>query len=289
MGLETIKRLVGDAITKENLSFVDSYIYKWFGIFIPIGGNCGYAITPSHTHPSYMFVVSYDDQSTIYVADKRFESYPQSMFCLSPNIPHHEMQNYIPPKYCALFIDEIRFQKALQLYTNEPFSFDTKTINIQNSHIDTYIKKFINESHNTHPSRSIILENTASLLTHEIIRTILGFGANNTQTIQNQKLNIVIQHINSNYEKELSLDDLATLSTLSKSHFLKLFSASLDMTPMAYLTHIRLQNAKKMLLSHKLTITDISRQCGFNSPSYFSKIFKNSYNETPKEFQQRNK
>jgi len=174
----------------------------------------------------------------------------------------------------------------LQLYTNEPFSFDTKTINIQNSHIDTYIKKFINESHNTHPSRSIILENTASLLTHEIIRTILGFGANNTQTIQNQKLNIVIQHINSNYEKELSLDDLATLS---KSHFLKLFSASLDMTPMAYLTHIRLQNAKKMLLSHKLTITDISRQCGFNSPSYFSKIFKNSYNETPKEFQQRNK
>jgi hypothetical protein len=46
MSLETIKRLVGDGITKENLSFVDSYIYKWFGIFIPIGGNCGYAITP---------------------------------------------------------------------------------------------------------------------------------------------------------------------------------------------------------------------------------------------------
>lgn len=289
MNLKSIKNLVGESITKENLTFVDSFVYKWLGVFIPIGGNCGYAITSSHTHPSYMFVVSYDDQSSIFVGDKKFQSSPDSIFCLSPNIPHHEIQDYIPPKYCAIFIDAIRFQKILNIYLDEIPNFDTKIINIKDSKIEYYLKIFINESYNPHHSKSSVLENIALLLTHEIIRTIFGMTIDSDTITKNPKINEVLQYINANYDKEITLDDLSRIATISKSHLLKLFGASMQMSPIAYLTKVRLQNSKKMLLSGKLRITTIARQCGFTSPSYFTKIFKNAYQETPKEFQQRDK
>ncbi|MBU0632544.1 hypothetical protein KKA17_07855 [bacterium] len=50
--LSIIKSLVGESVTEENLAFVDCFVHEWFAMFLPVGGNCGYAITPQHSHPS---------------------------------------------------------------------------------------------------------------------------------------------------------------------------------------------------------------------------------------------
>ncbi len=284
---ETIKNLVGVSITEENLTFVDCFVHNWLAMFMPIGGNCGYAITPSHTHPSYMFVIAYDNQSVVYVENEKFETYSGSLFCLSPDVAHHEVQDYLPPKYCALFIDKESFEKNFRFYTKDRPNLDAKIVDLENSKIDMLIKEFIFESQNTHPSKQIVLENLSTLLTHEIIRTLLSCNQQNTDMSDNQKINESIKFINANYEKEISLDNLAHNVLLSKSHFIKLFTRTMQTTPMEYLKQIRVQNAKKMLLSNRLSITTISQQCGFNSPSYFTKTFKKVYNETPKEFMQR--
>jgi len=63
----------------------------------------------------------------------------------------------------------------------------------------------------------------------------------------------------------------------------------MKVSPMVYLKTIRLQNAKKMLSAKELSITQVARQCGFNSVSYFTKLFKEYFNETPKEFMRRMK
>jgi AraC-like DNA-binding protein len=56
---------------------------------------------------------------------------------------------------------------------------------------------------------------------------------------------------------------------------------------MEYLKSIRLQNAKKMLRSNELNITQVAQLCGFNSSSYFTKSFREVFGETPKEFRKR--
>jgi len=287
--LEIIRSLVGENITTDNLAFVDSFVHDWFAMFIPIGGNCGYAVTPLHTHPSFMFVIAYDDESTVYVAEQKFQTSPYGMFCLSPNIPHHEIQNYLPPKYCAIFIEEQIFIKNLKLYSNDIDAINMQTVDINNTKIERYIKEFIAESHNNHSSSKVILENISTLLTHEIIRAILKCGITQTQFSSHQKIDGAIQYINANYDKNISLDDLANIVSLSKSHLIKLFTINMRVTPIEYLKQIRVENGKKMLLANKLSITQISRQCGFTSPSYFTKTFKLVYNETPKEFIKRAK
>ncbi len=286
---ECIQALVGESVTQENLAFVDCFVHEWFGMFLPVGGNCGYAISPSHKHPSFMFVVAYDNQSVVYVEDEKFETAPDTFMCLSPEVEHHEVQNYLPPKYCAICVDKEKFEKSFKLYTDEVADFKGLVVGTQNSKLDSLIKEFILESQNTHASRDIILENLSSLLTHELIRTILNCNAQNSHVTENQKINEAVKFINANYEKEISLEDIALCAELSKSHFTKCFTQTMKTTPMEYVKHIRLQNAKKMLLSHKLSVTTISQQCGFNSPSYFSKTFKETYNETPKEFARRGK
>jgi len=50
--LNNIHALVG-AVENDDLIYVDGYLTKNLGIFLPVGGACGYAVTPEHTHPSY--------------------------------------------------------------------------------------------------------------------------------------------------------------------------------------------------------------------------------------------
>lgn len=254
---------------------------------MPVGGNCGYAITPNHTHPSYMFVLSYDSESVVFVDKEKFESSPKSIFCLSPEIEHHEVQNYLPPKYCAIFIEKELFEDSLKFYTKEKLCINGLRVDMKSSRLDILAKEFISETYTTHPSKNVILKNLSQLITHELIRTILECEQNSSDMSENQTINEVIKYINVNYEQNITIDDLAKLSKLSKSYFTKIFSDEMRVSPIEYLTIIRLQNAKKLLHSKSLSITKISQQCGFNSPSYFTKLFKEAFSQTPKEFKQR--
>ena len=285
--IEVIKSLVGENITKEDLALVDSYVYEKLAIFMPVGGNCGYAVSPKHTHPAYMFVLAYDNQTVVYVDEKKYETSPNTIFCLSPDIEHHEVQNYLPPKYSAIFIDKELFERSMKLYKKENIFFNALVVD-SNDKIERLLKEFIIESLNSHTSTQIVLENIASLITHELIRVVLKENTNLVDASDNEFINKVIKYINTNYENEISVEELAQISKLSKSHFSKVFSENMNVSPMDYLKSIRIQNAKKMLLSNQLSMTKISTQCGFNSPSYFSKVFKETYGETPKEFSIRN-
>ncbi|WP_415397551.1 helix-turn-helix domain-containing protein [Sulfurimonas sp. CS5] len=284
---DKVRALVGETITKENLLFVDSFIYKALSIFMPIGGSCGYAVSPKHKHPSYMFVIAYDNETTVYVGDEKYETSPNTMFCLSPNIEHHEVQNYLPPKYCAIFIDKDLFENAFMLYSKELLLLNALVIDIKNSKLNMLIKEFIFESQNIHQSKDIILDKLSSLVIHEIVRNILKYDSRSYDITDNQMINEMVAFINTNYDKNITIDDFAALTKLSKSHLTKLFSNNMNVSPMKYLKLIRLQNAKKMLLSNTHTITKISQQCGFTSPAYFTKSFKEAFLETPKEFIQR--
>lgn len=285
--LEIIKRLVGDSITADNLSLVECFTSSLVSMFMPLGGHCGYAVSPKHNHPSYMFVLAYDNETTVYINDKKIETSPNTLFCLSPEIQHQEIQNYIPPKYCAIFIDKDFFEKNLKIYTEQMILFDGLVLDVKTPKLDSLIKDFIAESLNQHLSKETLLLNLSTLVTHEIIRTVVDYETNIVSDSDNIIINETIKFMNIHYDKEISVDDLATVAQLSKSHFSKLFSQSMKISPMEYLKTLRLQNGKKMLLSKQLSVTQISQQCGFNSPSYFTKLFKDMFDETPKEFMRR--
>jgi len=283
----TIRALVGDTLTPENLRFVDCFVHAWCGLFLPVGGNCGFAVTPEHTHPSYMFVIPYDAESTVHVEGRRIAARPGTLFCLSPGVPHHEVQDYLPPKYCAVCIEASRFERAYGLYADAAAEFRGDVVELRDSRLDALVRAFIVEAQNDHPSRETLLESLAQLLTHEIVRTVLGHPGAQTHLPQECKIDAAVRFVDAHYDEAITLREMARRAGLSESHFTKRFTRAVGMAPVAYLNRVRLENAKKMLGGGGLSVTEVARRSGFSSPSYFSKCFRARYNETPRSFMRR--
>lgn len=91
----------------------------------------------------------------------------------------------------------------------------------------------------------------------------------------------IIDFIQQNYYKNLTLNDLAEYALCSKYHFSRLFKKATGNTPMAYLRKIRLERALEQLTGTNRTIVDIATSCGFESLSGFYKAFEKQYNRPP--------
>lgn len=98
----------------------------------------------------------------------------------------------------------------------------------------------------------------------------------------------VKDYINKNYsDSSLSLGVIASFAGFSPNHFSTLFSSQTGSTFIEYLTHVRMENAKKMLQSN-LKIADIAYNVGYRDTRYFNFSFKKSVGCSPREYRERN-
>ncbi|MBI5341993.1 MAG: hypothetical protein HZB63_01465 [Deltaproteobacteria bacterium] len=105
-----IRELVGN-LSKEQLRNVDCFIGEDIGLFLPVGGACFYALTPRHSHPSYLFVLPFDDRTAIRIGGDEIAVKPEKLFALSPGIEHQEIPSENPPRYIAFFIKKDLFDE----------------------------------------------------------------------------------------------------------------------------------------------------------------------------------
>ncbi|MFU8852201.1 helix-turn-helix domain-containing protein [Micromonospora sp. SL1-18] len=90
--------------------------------------------------------------------------------------------------------------------------------------------------------------------------------------------------IRERYEEPLSLDDLARTATLSKFHFLRTFRDVTGVTPVRFLSAVRLQAAKSLLLSTSLDVADVSIQVGYGSLGTFTRRFTECVGISPTQY-----
>ncbi|CAA0111764.1 Arabinose operon regulatory protein [Halioglobus japonicus] len=80
------------------------------------------------------------------------------------------------------------------------------------------------------------------------------------------------------------LDEVATACNLSTSRFAHLFREQMGISPKCWSNNMRLQQARKLLLTDSDDINLIARQVGYDDPSQFSRYFKKSIGCSPREF-----
>ena len=97
-----------------------------------------------------------------------------------------------------------------------------------------------------------------------------------------KKLNEVIL---TNYSNpEFSMDDMADSLNMSRSNFYRKIKGVLDLSPNEYLRLERLKRAAQLLKEGKNRVNEICYMVGFNSPSYFAKVFQKQFGVLPKDF-----
>lgn len=101
---------------------------------------------------------------------------------------------------------------------------------------------------------------------------------------KSDRLKTVIEYININYDKAVTVDEMAGLAYMSASYFSKAFKENTSFSPYDYLLGVRLGKAKELLLKTKLSVSDIAYKTGFNSTSNFIYFFKKETGISPLKF-----
>jgi two-component system response regulator YesN len=93
------------------------------------------------------------------------------------------------------------------------------------------------------------------------------------------------QHINLHFaDQDISLHSVASIVHVSPNHFSTVFSQETGETFIEYLTRVRINKSKDLLLTTALRSADIAYEVGFGDPHYFSYIFKKHTGISPREF-----
>lgn len=99
-----------------------------------------------------------------------------------------------------------------------------------------------------------------------------------------ERLKSIINYIQENYHRHISIEVLSRSVNLSQSHFFYFFRSLTGETPVDYINCCRIRHAAKLLEDENKKIVDIAFDVGFDNLSYFNKVFKKYKKCTPSEF-----
>ncbi len=188
-----------------------------------------------------------------------------------------------PSTLCSSLEMENDFVSPILKNQNIPFIKLRKDVEWQNTVLKCIDEIFLSKNKKSAPliisglffkMSSCIYENNSMNLTKKpnadlvILKKIIGF-------------------VQQNYDKRISLNEIANAGNIGESKCCKLFKEYIGQTPIGYLTQYRLSKSIQLLKDTDMGITEIALSTGFNGNSYFSEIFKKNYGISPSAFKER--
>ncbi|MBR7133758.1 MAG: helix-turn-helix transcriptional regulator [Clostridia bacterium] len=98
----------------------------------------------------------------------------------------------------------------------------------------------------------------------------------------------LIDHIHINFSTKIDLDAFASQNNISTHRLNQIFRQQTGITPLKYKLQLQLNEAKWLLASSTLNITEIAEVVGFSDPFYFSNTFKKHFGMSPSQFKKNN-
>ncbi|MBP2133741.1 AraC-like DNA-binding protein [Methanomicrobium sp. W14] len=101
-----------------------------------------------------------------------------------------------------------------------------------------------------------------------------------------RRFDSVLQYISNHYAEKISVSDLAKNANITVYYFCRIFKQITGKTMTNYLNEFRLEKSTDFLKKNDLNITEIARQCGFDSVNYYSRLFHRYYHVSPTKFRE---
>jgi len=98
------------------------------------------------------------------------------------------------------------------------------------------------------------------------------------------RLNNVFQHVSDNFQRKITLSEIASVANLSAKAFCRYFKSRTRKTFYDFLLEVRIAHACNLLLEKDMTIYEVCYDSGFNNLSNFNRYFKKIMSKTPLEF-----
>ena len=188
--------------------------------------------------------------------------------------------------------DSIFYQKYLRPFikdTNNPFQI------WQNDREDTLlIREYFHAAYNHMENETeigfefLVREYLTKIMTHSLrLVDRSETGGSSLKSISSIRIKDMLDYIHAHYTTPLTLKMIANAGNVGERECLRCFSQTLQTSPMQYVLKYRVSRGAAMLKEQNFSINEIANLCGFESPSYFSQLFKRYYQCTPREYRER--
>ena len=210
------------------------------------------------------------------------------------DFPEAEMDN--PTRCLAMTISEDKIREIVLLLNEqmpraeeEEWRFANYNFHFTNDlAIHQIIQRLLFLFAENHPSKDLF----ADYMLRELVIRILQAETRKIYTEQalslssSNRLAFIIAYIRDNLDQSLSIAELSGKAYMSESNFHRVFKNELGVSPVDFINNERIKLATSLLHNPKRKIKDVYVACGFNSLSYFIRLFKRKYQLSPKEYQQ---
>jgi AraC-like DNA-binding protein len=248
-----------------------------------------------HFHPEYELVFIEGADGTRHVGEhiSRFES--SDLVLIGPYIPHLNFDYGIKTDYQKTvlhlqpdFLNGV-LQKAPELAAiHQLFEKSSHGIAFSGK-IKAIVGKMLQNLHQFSPFEQFL----------EVLR-LLQILANSDEMsllhdapVENQfnkkaqeRLQLLYRFIDENYQRKIEILEIANLCHMTEAAFCRYFKKMTRLTFTDFLNHYRISQAKRLLLLDK-NVSETCYECGFESVSYFNRIFKKITLENPSGFKKR--
>lgn len=276
-----------------NIEFSSSQL-NWPGVILEKGNSPHFY--PKNVYTPYFYFALALEKDLHWSAEitqemTELKTSPGDIWINPPKFPFsHDISE--PCYFIILAIEEKAFlnscshnlqNKSLQFLNN---------YNVYDETIKSIIELFILEAKANGRNGYAYLKNLTSLLSTHYIQNYSNFydlqnQATSSSKFEQSQLDKVDIFIDKNLGQSISVDELADLLHCSKFYFLREFKKLVGITPYQYLMQKRLERAKTLLMSSSSNISSIGLDLGFNDQSHFTRVFKNQFGITPKQFQKK--
>lgn len=251
---------------------------------------------PWHFHPEFEILYVIEGSGTSFVADSIEAFQSGDLALIGTNLPHFWRSDEIylnsggdlKIKYIVIQFPPDFLKEEIANYPEfhsigELFERAAQGIRFSPEFVRKVSKKVINISKNRGFERIILLQELLHALAGTNDFKLLAGELYHYEghSFTNFRLTKVLQFLNTNYQRKIELETVANIANLHPAAFCRFFKEKLGKSLSEYVNDLRIGYACRLIIDGKLSVSQISFECGFNNLSNFNRTFKKHTGFTP--------
>jgi len=256
-----------------------------------------------HTHNVFHLVMVIDGSGKIIHKGKFLDINKNEIICINPGEPHclkcitNDLLRVIILTFELKTKTQVEYNLNLSNYFQHLFA--SKAMDMTESVYQTQLLKFKGLVEICEEVLKGIVENPSEKISSHYQTKLMSFFSDLNEIIGNKKImsksqkapyfmQKYIEYIEKNYQRDISIQELADEVKLSKAYFQRSFKKYSGTTAIELLKLYRVSRAKLLLIHTENKLSIISIKCGFKNEYYFSKVFKDCSGVSPGIYRKKN-
>lgn len=236
-----------------------------------------------HTHNCSELFYVIEGQGQFLIENRTYPVSVNDLVIVNPNVLHTEVSlNASPLKYIVLGIEGLELTVQADGNDTNFCIINLKSIKDTVLH---HLQNMLAEIETKKPGYDVVCQDLM-----EILIVLLGRQTNFSTILapvskKTSKLcGSTKRYIDTHYQENITLDQLAELNHVSKYHLAHAFTEEYGISPINYLISKRISEAEHLLRTTDFSLSLISNTTGFSSSSYFAQIFRKQKGMSPTEY-----